>query len=310
MIFFPGNWQTFMPVNSEKPQGWKRDIIRSVDLYNEWFIKFAPQAYRTARAEATVAVESALKLTKNLTNLSPSILQENPSVLPMLRMSTAPPIARDRLIGLAGVPTGLVFSMETARRIPRRASDLESNLKKISATIRKLCDRDIFPWLDSGQKPKRTEIHRAATIVADRLCGAVSDPIIRNAQERRQLAAIKKWLEARGYTYALAGSIFDQLAPGMFSFRMNVPIKLEDGIKQINIPIDAVVMPKRSRAGIFPCLSKPNPPAISRTPIRGGKRKPSRFHSCDEPTARRFSSSYFFADILTAAILGMKRRKD
>ena len=53
-----------MPVNSDKPQNWKKDISRSVDLYNDWFIKLAPQAYRTARADATVAVESALKLTQ------------------------------------------------------------------------------------------------------------------------------------------------------------------------------------------------------------------------------------------------------
>lgn len=158
-----------MPVNSDKPQGWKKDIARSVDLYNGWFLKFAPQAYRSARAEATVDVERALKLTNNLSNLSPSILQQNPSVLPMLRMSTAPPIARDRLIGLAGVPAGLVFSMEISKRLPRQANELESNLKKISATILKLCDRDIFSWLDSGLKPKRTEVHRAATFVADPL---------------------------------------------------------------------------------------------------------------------------------------------
>ncbi len=172
----------------------------------------------------------------------------------MLRMSTAPPIARDRLIGLAGVPAGLVLSMEINKRVPRRPSEIESNLKKISDTILKLCDRDIFPWLDSGLKAKRAEIHRAATIVADRLCGSVSDPIIRNAQERRQLAAIREWLESRGYVYAGTGSTFDHLKSGTFSFRMNIPIKLEDGIKQINIPIDAIVMPKKSRAGNFPLL--------------------------------------------------------
>ncbi|SRR6266508_864736 len=146
-----------MPVNSDKPQGWKKDIARSVDLYNDWFIKFAPQAYRTVRAEATVAVENALKLTKNLTDLSPSILRQHPSVLQILRMSTAPPIARDRLIGLAGVPAGLVFSMELTERMPRRASEIEANLKKIIATILKLCDRDLFSWLDTGLKPKRTK---------------------------------------------------------------------------------------------------------------------------------------------------------
>src|SRR5712664_10108 len=143
-----------MPVNADKPQGWKKDIARSVDLYNDWFIKFAPQAYRTARTQATRDVERALKLTNNLPDLGPSILKQNPSVLPMLRMSTAPPIARDRLIGLAGVPAGLVFSMEISRQLPRRAAEtLDLNLMKISETILKLCDRDIFSWLDSGLKP-------------------------------------------------------------------------------------------------------------------------------------------------------------
>src|ERR1043166_3558906 len=90
-----------MPVNSDKPNLWKEDIVRSVDLYNDWFIRFAPKAYRETRVKTTQQVATALKQTDNLTNISPSILSENPSVLPILRMATAPPIARDRLIGLA-----------------------------------------------------------------------------------------------------------------------------------------------------------------------------------------------------------------
>lgn len=217
-------------------------------------MKFAPQAYRTARVEATVDVELALKLTKNLTDISPSILQKNPSVLPILRMSTAPPIARDRLIGLAGVPAGLVRSMEKMKRLPRIDRGLLLNLQKISDIIFKLCDRDIFPWLNTGRPATKNEIHRAATIVADRQCGAMSDPIIRNAQESRQLSAIRVWLESRGYIYAEPGSTFNKLMPGTFSFRLIVPITLEDGVQRINIPIDAVVMPKKSRAGQFPLL--------------------------------------------------------
>ena len=34
---------------------------------------------------------------------------------------------------------------------------------------------------------------RAATIIADRMCGAQSDPIIRNAQEQRQLKLISRF---------------------------------------------------------------------------------------------------------------------
>jgi type II restriction enzyme len=87
--------------------------------------------------------------------------------------------------------------------------------------------------------------------VADRLCGAVANPIIRNAQEKRQLAAIKSWLEARGYTQAAPSVRFNAMAAGTFSFRMNVPVKLEFGTT-INIPIDAVIKPKGSAAADLP----------------------------------------------------------
>ena len=94
-----------MAVNSDKPHRWKVDIAQSVDLYNTWFMQFAPRAYRDTRVETAQQVEAALKWTANLTDLTPTVLQQNPSVLRMLRMATAPPIARDRLIGLACVLT-------------------------------------------------------------------------------------------------------------------------------------------------------------------------------------------------------------
>lgn len=44
------------------------------------------------------------------------------------------------------------------------------------------------------------------------------------------------------------------MPPGTFSFRLNVPVKLEGLASTINIPVDAVVMPKRGRAGELPLL--------------------------------------------------------
>jgi type II restriction enzyme len=105
-------------------------------------------------------------------------------------------------------------------------------------------------WLGRRDPPTEAEIHRAATIVADRLCGAVANPIIRNAQEKRQLATIKTWLEARTYKQLTGGNgtRFDQMPRGTFSFRTNVPVKLEGGMRTVNIPVDAVIMPKKARA--------------------------------------------------------------
>jgi XamI restriction endonuclease len=66
-----------------------------------------------------------------------------------LRMSTCPPLAVDRLIGLAGVSTTLVKTMELQKKLPARFKAAEVNLKpaKIATIIEKPADPDIFVWL-------------------------------------------------------------------------------------------------------------------------------------------------------------------
>jgi XamI restriction endonuclease len=247
-----------VPVNADKPHLWKQDIAQSVDLYNNWFMQFAPSAYRNTRVITAQQVESALVWTANLTNITSVILRQHPSVLPILRMATAPPIARDRLIGLAGVLPNLVKNMEEKQRIPPKMEIalIDGELEKISQVIAQLIDKDIFPWLDTGIDPTEAQIHRAATIVADRLCGAVADPIIRNAQEQRQLAVIREWLEARGYSYVPGGTglRLNTIQSGNFAFRLNIPVNLQSGSKQVNIPVDAVIMPLQSSPEDLPLL--------------------------------------------------------
>jgi hypothetical protein len=245
-----------MPVNLNKPHQWKADIAQSVDMYNDWFMNFAPGAYRATRIKTTKLVEEALKLTSFLVDIKPATLKRHPEILPTLRMSTCPPIAVDRLIGLSGVSPRVVMCMEKEQTVPAKmpAAVLEIELGKIGAIIAKMADPDIFVWLGRAEAQTEAETHRAATIVADRLCGAVANPIIRNAQEKRQLAAIKAWLEGRQYRQIAAGdgTRFDKMAPGTFSFRMNVPVKLEGGVQSVNIPVDAVIMPKTAKAGDMP----------------------------------------------------------
>jgi len=244
-------------VNRDKVDLWKADVAKSVDFYNNWFMAFAPKAFRDTRVETTKHVEQALKWTENLTNIRAETLQRHPSALQMLRMTTCPPIARDRLVGLAGVSKNLVYSMEDKMRVPPRMGkqDLINQLELVGAIIEKLADPDIFVWKNRLDKGTKEEVHRASTIVADRLCGSIADPIIRNAQERRQLAAMKAWLEARGYRQLALGEADDWLSMpnGTFSFRYNIPITL-NGNHQVNIPVDAVIMRKDAEDGDFPAL--------------------------------------------------------
>jgi hypothetical protein len=247
-----------MGVNRDKPDRWKSDIARSVDMYNDWFMTFAPEAFRSTRIQTTRDVEHTLRITGNLANIQPEVLREYPAILPTLRMATCPPIAVDRLIGLAGVPSSLVKRMEGVHRLPSRMDpvQLDAALCKIGSVIERMADRDFLVWLERNSPPTEAEIHRAATIVADRLCGSVANPIIRNAQEKRQLAKMTTWLEAHGYRRSDGDSEgqFAQISPGAFDFHVNVPIKLEDGIKQVNIAVDAVIMPVSATAGDLPLL--------------------------------------------------------
>ena len=212
-----------MPVNLDKPQNWNVDIAQSVDMYNDWFMEFAPRAFREARIKTTKDVEQALVSTVNMTDISHATLSDHPEILSTLRMATCPPIAVDRLIGLAGVSSNLVKTMEKKKAIPPRMSvrKLEQDLERIGTIIEKMADPEIFVWLGRDKPATRAELHRAATIVADRLCGAVSNPIIRNAQEQRQLSRIKTWLEAKGYRELPSGvgTKFDAMPQGTFSFR-------------------------------------------------------------------------------------------
>ena len=202
-----------MDVNRDKPDRWKQDITRSVDMYNDWFLRFAPTAFRETRIRTTIEVEETLTATQYLTDIGVAVLRSNPAVLPTLRMSACPPLAVDRLIGLSGVSKNLVNSMEKKHRIPPRMPrrQVDDELRKIGETIEKMADPDIFVWFGREKVPSELERGRAATIVADRLCGAVANPIIRNAQEKRQLTAIGSWLAARGYRSAREGTTYDRM---------------------------------------------------------------------------------------------------
>jgi hypothetical protein len=241
-------------INADKPTQWKADILASVDFYNAWFMKFAPQTYRDKRIEVTQHVEDALVKSEDLNDISPSILRAHPGILPTFRMCCCPPLARERLAGLAGVKKTLVEKMEEGALPPRAKSDaIDRSLAQIVNTIAKLLDVDLFPWLAAKKPPAPPERHRAATIVADRLCGSISDPIIRNAQERRQLEVLGRYLKAKGYKQKPhpPAKPPTEMEPGTFSFRMNVMV---GEVNKIKIPMDVVIQPKKLRRTRLPIL--------------------------------------------------------
>jgi hypothetical protein len=247
-----------MPINADKPHLWKADTRASVDQFNQWFMKFAPKAYRETRKRTVESVEAGLLQTKDLTAITTEIIKANPAILPVLRMSTCPPLARDRLIGLADSSKNLVGTLEEGKLPPQIAPVLlKAHLKRIAKIVSQMLDEDIFPWLEAKRRPTEEERYRSSTIVADRLCGAVAEPIVRNAQEKRQLALIEKYLTKRAYKLKAhpAATPLNQMERGTFCFRMNVLVKPSAvGAKTIKIPIDAVIQPKNAQLPHLPLL--------------------------------------------------------
>jgi hypothetical protein len=247
-----------MSINADKPHLWKADTRASVDQFNRWFMKFAPKAYRDTRKKTIIQVDNGLKRTDDLMTITPEVIKSNPAILPALRMSTCPPLARDRLVGLAYSNKTVVETLEEGRVPLRLAPEaLDDHLRRIANTISQMLDVDIFPWLEEKRHPSRGERYRSSTIVADRLCGAVADPIVRNAQEKRQLALIESYLKARGYKLkALSpGTPLLEMEAGTFTFRLNVKVRIPGpDAKDVNIPVDAVVQPKNVKLPHLPLL--------------------------------------------------------
>jgi len=239
-------------INADKPHLWKSDIAASVDRFNQWFMDFAPEAFRSTRVKTTEHVQRALLATSDLRALNAATLKANPGALATLRMCTAPPLAVDRLVGLAGATKNLVAQMEKGK-LPAKmaAADLDTELTKICGILSRLLDRDILPWLENGESPTDHERERASTIIADRLCSAVANPIVRNAQEQRQLALIGDYLDRRGYRKLPHPSDkpLTDMEAGTYAFRLNVPVGKSH---RVNIPIDVVIQPHKPRKDRLP----------------------------------------------------------
>lgn len=151
--------------------GLKRQYELHTDLTDSICI-FALDNAKIAIRKTTKDVEAALHATGNITNIQPAVMRQHPQVLATLRMSTCPPLAVDRLIGLAGVPTTLVKCMEIGKKLPPRmpAADIDRALAKIATVIETMADPDIFVWLQRKEPATDTEIHRAARACIDKAC--------------------------------------------------------------------------------------------------------------------------------------------
>lgn len=248
------NKQEAISINNRAIDRWKTDIAASVDFYNAWFLDFAPPSFRAARADAAKKVGKAFRMTDHGRNLDATTLLSHPEVLAVARQLTCPPLARDRLAGLSGVSSQFIERCEESDGRPLRPQD-RAKMQAVLDVVSKMLDKDILTWLAPGGGPSSAQRrNRAALIVADRLCGALANPILRNAQERRQLLSLSEWLSSRGYSRSPSRSHSDML-PGQFAIHVDMPCRLAGTpTRTVNVSVDMAILPKSERKGALPIL--------------------------------------------------------
>ena len=71
-------------INRRNTELWKEDTIKSVSLYNDWFLDFAPITYTKERKRAMEQVELAISQTNNF-HFTTTHLKEHPEFITILR---------------------------------------------------------------------------------------------------------------------------------------------------------------------------------------------------------------------------------
>lgn len=259
-------------INANKPERWNEDTQASILQYNAWFLEYAPSTYRLARGACIDGAHRFLDDTNYLRSLDEKYLWDNPEDLAIARMFCAPPIARERLAGLAQVSKTIVQSMEKGNMPRGKSSGAQRReaIGHIISVLKELIDIQLCPWLKRGGEavaydiaderlmpgmkeekiPLDREVEIASCVAGDRLCSSRTDPLIRNAQELRQLSKLDEYLDERGYSLVSDPSIqaFD-MKPGTYSHHKNVSmyknaIDAADGM--VNTPVDMAIMPFNS----------------------------------------------------------------
>lgn len=298
-----------MGINLDKPHLWKNDISQSIGFYNRWFMSFAPKTFKESRRLAAGRVAEAIERTRQLAAITPEILKEHPEVLRILRMCTCPPLASDRLIGLSGAPRTLVSDMEDPEnpRMPAKLGqdEISAGLGKLSFVINEMIDQDIFAWVPEKREPCQNELARSSAIVADRLCGSYSGPVIRNEQEKRQLEAISGFLISKGYSHAAENDAFGEMEAGTFSFHMNVPVYVfgQEG-KKVNVTVDVAVKKLGAPEGGLPVLIECKSAGDFANVNKRRKEEAEKMHQLKDTYGQDISYVLFLCGYFDAGYLG------
>lgn len=179
------------------------DLDAAAVLYRRLWLQEAQGAFSSARDEAAAALRGALSATDGLRSGVSGLIAERPEVLDLLSAACDPPLARDKLALLSGVPAHRVVALAagepvaSARGSVRRACE---DLPALAGTLVRHLPADAAPWLPESRPPTDAEAERFCAVAADRVAcrslGSRAAEGVVLAGERMAAA----WLDEAGYS--------------------------------------------------------------------------------------------------------------
>lgn len=237
-----------MPINMHKSEEeWEKAYLLSVALWNQWYLTTASEVQSLLREESTGVGEELLQATSDLTEISVAVIQNHPILLKPLRMAAGPPMARDRLAGLAGVSRTIVERLEKGEAT-RDGDAVKLSIEAMVSVLRTSLDTQLTPWVSENRKPTHEERTTFLTVLSERLTQARVNPALRNKQEERQLSRATAILTEHGYTEKRPQEGIRSMEPGTFWQRLTITAN------GVQIPVDLVIQPWGADSGDLPIL--------------------------------------------------------
>lgn len=225
---------------------WDSDRATAKSAIFEWLAEASKCEDLRAQVETELGAK-LLRLSGSATIAD--AIEQDPTVLTVLRALTRRDIGTSQMATILGIGTGALESFEAAKKTTRSIG------KAAAPIIERELDMSVARWIVEGRHPDERELLRTVIVASDRIIRRETSTTLRYKHEPRQLAALKRYLDPLGYREVKpnVGTVDPRvdLEPGTYAFRVNV-----EGLTQAGVPlkqnVDTLLMPHTGRRDLLP----------------------------------------------------------
>lgn len=211
-------------------------IADSVEAFNTAYLKCIRSAYYETKHDWRRIVESLLRETDDLRQITAEAIVKDGRVLGAIRNACTPPISKERLAAITDVPARR-FSLLENGRLPLQGALMkrmvETELPAVVEVVKPLiCDRNLTPWLLDSRACSADERDAFVDCLLDRIACSESDHIARAEMRWLALSNVACKLAELGFDYVEYdegdGSDSPLIPPTQFTYGMDCDFVLNN----------------------------------------------------------------------------------